>query len=42
MEMDSKDGCSYYFGGACYDLVGVGCNDCSIDPESIEKEFNKN
>ena len=34
-----QDGCSYYFGGACYDLVGVGCNACSINPESIEKSF---
>ena len=35
-----QDGCSYFFGGACYDLDGVGCNACSIDHESIEKAFN--
>ena len=34
-----QDGCSYFFGGACYDLDGVGCNACSIDHESIEKAF---
>ena len=37
-----QDGCSYSFGGACYDLNDFGSNACSIDPESIEKGFNKN
>ena len=37
-----QDGCSYTFGGACYDLHDFGSNACSIDPESIEKAFNKN
>ena len=37
-----QDGCSYSFGGACYDLNDFGSNACSIDPESIEKAFNKN
>ena len=35
-----QDGCSYFFGGACYDLAGFGENGCNIDPESIEKAFN--
>ena len=35
-----QDGCSYSFAGACYDLNGFGSNACSINPESIEKEFN--
>ena len=34
-----QDGCSYFFGGAYYDLDGVGSNACSIIPESIEKSF---
>ena len=34
-----QDGCSYFFGGACYDLDGFGCNACSINSESIEKSF---
>ena len=38
-EMDSKMAAVIFFGGACYDLDGVGCNACSIDPESIEKSF---
>ena len=37
-----QDGCSYFFGGVCYDLIGSGYNGCEIDPESIEKAFNKN
>ena len=35
-----QDGCSYSFGGACYDLNGFVSNACSIDHESIEKAFN--
>jgi len=35
-----QDGCSYFFGGACYDLAGFGEHGCNIDPESIEKAFN--
>ena len=37
-----QDGCSYTFGGACYDLNDFGSNACSIDPELIEKAFNNN
>ena len=37
-----QDGCSYSFGGACYDLNDFGSNACSIDPELIEKAFNNN
>ena len=37
-----QDGCSYSFGGACYDLNDFGSNACSIDSELIEKAFNNN
>ena len=35
-----QDGCSYNLGGAYYDLSDFGTNACSINPESIEKNFN--
>ena len=35
-----QDGCSYFFGGACYALAGFGEHGCNMDPESIEKAFN--
>ena len=35
-----QDGCSYFFGGACYALAGFGEHGCNVDPKSIEKVFN--